>query len=127
MTKKLLLDTDVLIDYLRGQEQAVAYLEILTEHLLISSITVAELYAGVREGNERKTLDEFINAFDVVMVSKEITQIGGLYRRHYAKSHKIGLADAVIAATADLSQATLVTLNREHYPMLESVILPYRK
>lgn len=42
MSERLLLDTDVLIDYLRGRAEAVAYLERLTTALLISAITVAE-------------------------------------------------------------------------------------
>jgi hypothetical protein len=48
----LLLDTDVLVDYLRGWTEAVAYLEARTEPLLISAITVAELFVGVREGED---------------------------------------------------------------------------
>ena len=52
-----LIDTDVLIDYLRGRPEAVVYLESLTDRLLISAITVAELYAGVREGVERYALE----------------------------------------------------------------------
>jgi len=56
MAQRLLLDTDVLIDYLRGIPLAVSYLEGCTEVLLISVITVAELFAGVREGRERTTL-----------------------------------------------------------------------
>ncbi|MBE9077286.1 PIN domain-containing protein [Romeria aff. gracilis LEGE 07310] len=57
MSEPLLLDTDVIIDYLRGQTDAVAYLEGLTNPLLISAVTVAELYVGVREGEEREALD----------------------------------------------------------------------
>ena len=57
MATLLLIDTDVLIDYLRGQVQAVDYLESLTAEALISAVTVAELYAGIREGKERKALD----------------------------------------------------------------------
>jgi predicted nucleic acid-binding protein len=59
MTKKLLIDTDVLIDYLRGQPQAVEFLESLRELLLISTMTIAELYAGVRDGKERELLSDF--------------------------------------------------------------------
>jgi predicted nucleic acid-binding protein len=52
MAASLLLDTDVLIDYLRARPKAVTYVENLTEALLISAITLAELYAGVREDPE---------------------------------------------------------------------------
>ena len=52
----LLLDTDVIIDYLCGRAEAVTYIESLTEPLLISTITIAELYSGAREGDERAAL-----------------------------------------------------------------------
>jgi len=62
----LLIDTDVLIDYLRGKQEAVDYVDNLTAPLFLSVITVAELYAGVRDGAERTKLDAFINAFSTV-------------------------------------------------------------
>ncbi|MBA2734236.1 MAG: type II toxin-antitoxin system VapC family toxin [Acidobacteria bacterium] len=127
MAKQLLIDTDVLIDYLRGQAEAVGYLEGLTEPPLISAVTVAELYAGVREGEEREALEYFIAAFEIVSVGETIAGIGGLNRRDYGKSHGVGLADAIIAATAEVKEADLVTLNKKHFPMLVSIIVPYQK
>lgn len=56
MADILLIDTDVIIDYLRGRAEAVAYIEGLTNPFLLSAVTVAELYSGVREGDERKVL-----------------------------------------------------------------------
>ena len=127
MAERLLIDTDVLIDYLRGKAESVSYLEDLTQSLLVSVITVAELYAGVREGTERTKLDEFIRAFEIVPVNREIAMRGGLYRRDYMKSHNVGLADALIAATVEFRQATLVTLNSKHFPMFANVLVPYQK
>ncbi len=123
----VLIDTDVLIDYLRGQVNAIAYLESVAERLVISAITVAELYAGVREGAERQALETFLSAFEVVDVNQSISQRGGLYRRDLGKSHGVGLADALIAATAEELGATLVTLNQKHFPMLNRVTVPYTK
>jgi len=123
----LLIDTDVLIDYLRDHADAVAYLEAITERVLVSAITVAELYAGVREGEERTALADFVKAFEIVLVDEAIATQGGLYRRDYRKSHNVGLADAIIAASAESQNAVLVTLNKKHFPMLANVIVPYRK
>ena len=53
IAERLLLDTDVLIDYLRERMEAVRYLESLDSLLFISVITVAELYSGVRDGAPR--------------------------------------------------------------------------
>jgi len=127
MAEPLLIDTDVLIDYLRGRAEAVSYLESRTEPLLISAITVAELYAGVREGAERVALEQFLSVFNVISVDDVLAAAGGLIRRDYGKSHGVGLADAIIAATAEARKAELVTLNKKHFPMLSSVVTPYHK
>jgi predicted nucleic acid-binding protein len=127
MAGPLLLDTDILIDYLRGQVKAVAFLKKTRRHLLVSALTVAELHVGVREGSERQVLDDFLGLMEVVAVTPEIARLGGLWRRDYGKSHGTGLIDALIAATAEISGCTLATLNEKHFPMLEGVLVPYRK
>lgn len=55
----MVVDTDVLIDDLRDQADAVAFLEGCTQPLVQSVVSVAELYVGVREGEERRRLDGF--------------------------------------------------------------------
>jgi len=123
----VLIDSDVLIDYLRDLPAAVDFLENVEGPLMISTMTVAELYAGVREGEERRVLDSFIEAFMVVPVDQDIARRGGLLRRDYKASHNTGLADALIAATAERERAKLVTLNVGHFPMLDNVKVPYKK
>jgi predicted nucleic acid-binding protein len=127
MATPLLLDTDVLIDYLRDYPDAVSYVEAQQERLLLSVVTVAELYAGVREGEERSRLERFLRAFEIIPLDPHLAVQGGLYRRDYSKSHNVGLADALIAATATHRQVPLVTLNQKHFPMLQDVIVPYHK
>ncbi|MGI8642046.1 MAG: type II toxin-antitoxin system VapC family toxin [Pyrinomonadaceae bacterium] len=127
MEEDLLLDSDILIDYLRGYPAAISYLEGLTERQIISAITVAELYAGIRDGSEREALEELLETFEIIPVSQSVAIAGGLFRRTFLKSHNIGIADAVIAATAKVEKAIVVTLNRKHFPMFSNVIVPYRK
>ena len=127
MPDRLIIDTDVAIDYLRDRAEAVAYLDNLTDEQLLSAVTVAELYSGVRDGDERTALDAFVAAFEIVPIDTPIGVQGGLFRRDFFKSHNVGLADALIAATAVVRQATLVTLNKKHFPMLATVIVPYEK
>jgi predicted nucleic acid-binding protein len=124
---ELLIDTDVLIDYLRAEPESVAYLEKLPLPLSVSAVTVAELYAGVRDGRERLALDQFVRSFKIVALDEEIAVRAGILRRDYGRSHGTGLADAIIAATAEAQQASLVTLNSKHIPMLKEVVIPYTK
>ena len=120
-----MVDTDVLIDYLRDQPQAVVFLEGTEQPLAISAITVAELHAGVLDGEERRRLDAFVAAFEVLPLDRQPAQRAGFWRRQYGPSHGTGLADGLIAASAEAAGATLVTLNRRHFPMLAEVLVPY--
>lgn len=127
MPERVLLDTDVLVDFLRGNEKAVAFVMDHSDQIILSSIVVVELYAGVRGKEEQSRLDDLADLFPVVPVTAEIAKAGGLYMRNYSKSHGIGLADAILAATAQVEQAELKTLNVRHYPMFRSLAPPYTK
>ncbi len=48
MSKHVMPDTDVLIDFLRGRPEAVTWMEAHQDGIVVSSVSVAELYAGVR-------------------------------------------------------------------------------
>lgn len=125
MAARFLIDTDVLIDYLRGRERAAKFLEDLKGELLVSSISVAELYSGVRGVEEEQALDQFLQAFLVVEVDQAIAKKAGLYRHEFSKSHGTGLADALIAASAESRHSILVSLNRRHFPMVKGIKVPY--
>ena len=130
MQRLFLVDTDILIDYLRGHPSAVRFVIEHEDRMTVSAMSVAELYAGVRgaaEDAERQDLEEFLALFPVVPVSADIARVGSLYRQAYGRSHGVGLADAVIAATADLSESVLKTLNVKHYPMFSDLDPAYRK
>lgn len=126
MNGGILLDTNILIDYLRGSEESAKFLESFQDYLYISAMTIAELYSGARNDRERGRLDQFIEAFSVLPVNKTISKKGGVYRRKYGKSHNVDLIDALIAATAVTNEMTLYTLNKKHFPMLRKVSLPYK-
>ena len=130
MSKPILVDTDVLIDFLRGYEEAISLVAVNSDRILVSTINVAELYAGVRggeDGPEQGALERLLALFRVVPVDSGIARLGGLYRRDYGRSHGVGLADAVVAATAAVEEAALMTINVKHYPMFSGIQPAYRK
>ena len=127
MARAMLLDTDVLIDFLRGYEKAVSFVNANSSRIILSSVVVAELYAGVKGDAEQATLERFISLFRVIPVDSEIAKTGGLYKRDFSKSHGVGLADAILAATAESENAELITLNTKHYPMIRGLLPAYRK
>jgi len=127
MKKKLLIDTDIIIDFLRGFDRAVRYIKSHSEEIVLSVITVAELYAVVKGNDEHEELDNFIDLFPILQITTEVARMGGLYKCEYFKSHGVGLADGLIAASAEIHDAVLKTINIKHYPMIKGLKPPYFK
>ena len=127
MEGAILLDTDVLVDFFRGHSKAVGFVNDHSDQIILSSIVIAEMYAGVKGDAEQTALEDFVSLFRVVPVDAAIAKTGGLYKRDYGKSHGVGLADAILAATATNENAKLKTLNTKHYPMLKGLRPAYKK
>ena len=122
---RFLLDTDVIIEYLRGRDEAIRYVESLEGGFYVSAITVAELYSGVKGNDEESALERFLDAFEIIPVDRALARLGGLCRHRYQPAHGTGLADAIVAMSAESADAALVTFNRRHYPMIKDVVVPY--
>jgi predicted nucleic acid-binding protein len=108
----------------------VAFVSKLPNDVVISGISVAELYACVRDGTETQALSDLLDALEVIDLNRDIAQIGGLIRRDIGKSNGLGLNDALIAASRRcIRHACLYTMNVKHYPSLgkNQVRRPYRK
>ena len=125
MATPLLLDTDVLVEFLRGRPRSAEFLESIDGPLAVSAVTVAELFAGARGKKDEAALEMFLRAFDVVPVDDEVARAAGVLRREYGKSHGTGLADAMIAACARRRGARLVTFNRRHFPFEKDLLVPW--
>ncbi len=117
--KSVILDTDVLINFLRGKEPARDYLVSLADKvdLCCSAITVAEIYAGMKE-HERTGTNDLLDSLLIVEVTREIAEKAGAYKRTI-KSQGLELDDCLVAATAFSKHALLVTGNDKHYPMTD--------
>ena len=125
-----LIDTDIAIDHFHGNQSALEFFaQALTsgDPLYISVVTLTELLAGMRSGEEELT-EKLLSLFTVIDVDNAIGRKAGEYLRQYSRSHKLDLGDALIAATTAMMGAELVTRNIKHYPMKDiQVIAPYER
>jgi len=116
---KYLLDSDVIIEWLRGDESVVAWIE---EHdrrgdfLGWTPISIAEIYAGLRE-REEVVLSDLMDILHCLEIDQQVGRKAGLYRAKFGPSHGVEIADALIAAAAHLYGMTLCSRNLKHYPM----------
>jgi predicted nucleic acid-binding protein len=123
-----LYDTNILIDHLKGKQEATsALIQCIRSNIqtACSVISEIELLCGMRP-DEATQLDNFLSSFEKVEVNAEIAKIAGLYMNQYRKSHGINMADAIVAASAKFLNAKLYTLNTKHFPMKDiDIIRPY--
>lgn len=115
----MLLDSDVIIAWLRGRPPAADVVPALLargETLVWTPVSVAEIFAGVRRGEERQVSNLFL-VLETLALSAEIGKKAGEYLQAYSRSHGVELGDALIAAAACSQQMPLWTFNRKHYPM----------
>ncbi len=123
-----LLDTAVAIDHLRGFEPAVELLARLSEEdelLAASELVRFELLAGVRP-DEIEALEQFCSALTWWPVDRDVTRAAGSLARRFRGAHRgIDDVDYLIAATAIVLDAELLTTNVRHFPMLDGLQSPY--
>lgn len=118
----MIIDSDVLIWYLRGNEKAQKIIE-KSIPFSISVITFMELMQGMRDKNEMKVFQKQIQKWNVniIQISKEVSSRAMFYVQEYSLSHSMELADALIAATAVQNSETLLTGNDKHYKFLPTI------
>lgn len=125
----ILVDSDVLIAHLRGVDAALEWLRdarTRTGSLAISVVSLAEITGGMRS-HERRTVWRLLDSLVVHDVSAVIARAAGeLMRRHRRTHPGIGLADYLIAATAEVAGLELATLNVKHFPMIKGLRPPFR-
>lgn len=118
----VLVDSDVLIEVSRGRDQEIlsswVNLSQSDSTILYSPVTEAELWAGARP-REHEALTNLFRTLLCAPIDRETGRQAGDYLHQYRKSHGLELGDALVAATALLSDAELWTRNRKHYPMKE--------
>ncbi len=129
-TEIVVIDSDVLIDHLRGFPEAKIFLNLFYENSLsglISAITVMELLSGKSASEEarRIKIERLLSLFKVVDITFSIAEKAGELRRKYSTNP----IDSFIAATALSFNCKLVTCNEIHYKMIDGLILwkPYSK
>ncbi|MFZ1076656.1 MAG: type II toxin-antitoxin system VapC family toxin [Nitrosotalea sp.] len=109
---KIIFDTSILIDCLRGNARAVGVIERVAKREIdgfISVLTEAELYAGRECGTDSgiSKVGGLTSLFTKILLTNEIAQQAGLFRRKY----KVEIPDAIIAATASVYDAKVWTKN----------------
>ncbi len=118
----MVIDTDILIWYMKGNEKAYKTIE-NSKKIFISVVTYMELVQGMRNKKELNNLRKALHDWNskILYISEEISVKAMFFVEQHYLSHSIQLADALIGATAIAYGLPILTSNDKHYKILKDV------
>ncbi len=118
----MLIDTDVLIWYMRGNEKAFQVVE-NSNNFFLSVVTYMELVQGLRNKKELNHLRKALHGWNaqILYVSEIISAKAMFYVEQHFLSHSMQLADALIGATAIAYGFPILTGNDKHYKVMKDL------
>ena len=123
MNNDLLLDTDIIVNVGRDHAGAVEQVSALMAAgpVNISAVTEMELVIGCRNKAELKNLAILLERYTVIPITPDITESSIKLLKTYRLSHGLLIADALIAATALVTDRVLVSGNAKHFSMISGL------
>ncbi len=115
---KILVDTNIVVEMLRGNEKAKVYLE---NKPYISVVTEGELICGVKNKQMLEVVKKTIDFFPVIYFDKRVSRKSTELLWKYRLSHGLEILDSLIAATAIVGKYTLVTMNVKDFQYIEGL------
>ncbi len=126
---KCVLDTDILIDILRGYAPAVEWLATLEEQPVVVSLSVMELVQGCRNRQELAVVEQLIAPLGVWYPGEEeMQQALRLFQANYLRC-RLSIIDAIIGSVCVVRDGVLCTFNTRHYRCIGDLqtLQPYSK
>lgn len=124
---RYLLDTDWVINYLRGNHQVVErFNQLLPQGIGISIISIAELYEGIADTEyqqeKEQEIKNFLGYVDIIPLDEPVCRVFARERKRLrAQGKLIADFDLLIGSTAICHQLTLLTNNRRHFQRLQEL------
>lgn len=123
-----IVDSDILINVGRGETEAINCLSQLekTSVLAVSIVTQMELIVGCRNKTELGNLEKFLKRFQILPITDQISDHAVNLLKRYFLSHRLLIADGLIAATAIVLKEKLITKNQRDFRFIKDLdLLPY--
>jgi predicted nucleic acid-binding protein len=122
----VVVDSDVLIDVLRGIPTAAAFLKSLDRPPICSEVTRVEVLRGMR-AHERRDTQRLLSLVAWASIDEGVSTTGGEFGRRFRRSHALAVPDLLVAATAERLGLPLATRNVRDYPMFPGLEPAYRR
>ena len=118
----MIIDTDVFIWYMKGNEKALEAIEQI-DNFFMSVVTYIELVQGMKNKKELNSLRKAIFGWNakILYISEEISSKSMFFVERHFLSHSLQLADALIGATAVAYGLPILTGNDKHYKIIKDI------
>ncbi|MEA5425187.1 type II toxin-antitoxin system VapC family toxin [Arcicella lustrica] len=128
MEKKLgimvLCDTNIFISAFNGRQDTIDEMDkIGFENIVISSITLMELYQGMKNKTELVQMKKKIKYFDVIDIDAETSKLATTLIEKFKLSHGLQIPDAIIGATSVIHRIPLFTYNLKDFNFIPNLDL----
>jgi predicted nucleic acid-binding protein len=128
-TSKIIIDTDILIDFLRNKKDAVDFIISLEQKKIVMATTVInsfELHYGAKKSkNPQKSLQTTNKLLERLIIlpltSRSAQKSGHIYATLEAKGQPIRLRDTFIGAIALTKECSVATRNLAHFSKIENL------
>jgi tRNA(fMet)-specific endonuclease VapC len=120
----VIFDTNILIELYRGNEVVKEETAKLNSTVFyISSITAAEFMVGAKDKADFKKIEKQLSKYSIIPVNNDISDIFLDIFKSLTLSHRPGIADTLIAATALYYHLPLYTYNKKHFQFIPGIEL----
>ena len=121
----MLLDSTVFIDFIRGYKPAVEVFEQLFHGQSTSVLTKLELIVGIKSKKDIKSIETLLRALRITVlpITEEVSNTAETILVKFYHSHRIGMLDSFIAATALVYDEELITSNKKHFDFIPDLKL----
>ena len=122
--KFVLCDTNVFISLFNGMSDTMAQLkEIGDGNVLIPSISVMELYRGMNNKTELRTMKSKLKSYNILHFNEAVSHLATEFIYEYKLSHNLQLPDAMIGAMSITYDIPLFTYNKKDFKFLPNIRL----
>ena len=117
----ILLDTNILIEILKNNQETIKRVQSFNDELAISSVTSMELIYGAFNKAEIRQIEAFLLSFRIIWVDSKISKKAYNLIKKYSKSHNLDIPDSLIAATAIENNIELFTYNLKDFKFIKGL------
>jgi tRNA(fMet)-specific endonuclease VapC len=120
----VIFDTNILIELYRGNTNVKHQIEQMQSGVFyISSITYAEFMVGAKDKTDFSKIEKQLNKYTIISINTEINDIFLDLFKNLTLSHRPGIADTLIAATALYYHLPVYTLNKKDFQFIPGIEL----